>query len=619
MIKSADNRRSRLISMIIAAVIIFAVRLIYIKDLNGPIVFEDELGYWTHAANMNGLNWSNTLNMWYSFGYSLVLAPLFWFTHDMAILYKAGVVLNALFGVFGFLVGIKVLDKLTDRILPDSIKIIIAFTPMMYSGYLLQSNICWSETFLYTWTLITILAVCSMLDNPTVLNSFIAAFTLTFSFTIHNRDLVLLIAFALTLLVMMYNKRLPFKSLVTVILTMGVLFIGYWVIKDYLKAIEYNSDYILTYSSQITGDPAVEIYSADDFQGNNLVRVLDKMQGILQWSNIKALIKSILGSLWYLDVGSLGLSFLGICQLISLLVKRIKSKKDFFIPIFISLTFLGTIGLNSILHLSPQLTKDYNRLDAYFYGRYIDQISSVLIILGMLFLYEAVHRVITGQSNRLILFFINLSLFIHLISSFFVARQVAIQNPYFLVRTCAAAVFYKDNFDYRFYSLLGITLYLIYDLLVFVLYLINSHKKLSNALELRILSVVTAIFVGWSVFITYNNYADDTLANQKFRDLVMPAVEQINEDRSAPLYFYAGSDYYYLRSLRLRCVDNTFMCGIPDNISFMDGIDHAYFVIPGPNLIDRAFFPPGQHEFLEDNCTCICENQDHELYEYKAH
>lgn len=96
-----NNKFLFYITSVIASLLIFFVRLIYIKDLNGPIVFEDELGYWTHAANMNGLNWSNTLNMWYSFGYSFILAPIFKFTHDMALMYKIGVVINAIFAVMG--------------------------------------------------------------------------------------------------------------------------------------------------------------------------------------------------------------------------------------------------------------------------------------------------------------------------------------------------------------------------------------------------------------------------------------------------------------------------------------------------------------------------------------
>lgn len=614
-----NNRILFYILSCLASLIIFFVRLIYIKDLNGPIVFEDELGYWTHAANLNGLNWSNTLNMWYSFGYSFVLAPIFKFTHDMATMYKIGVVINAVFAVMGFWLGMRLVDQLEPEF-PDMAKLIIGFTPMMYSAYMLQSNICWSETFLYTWILLTTVVVLDFFEKPTVILAILSGFTLTFSFVIHNRALVPLIAFGMVAVIFIIRRRFPIKSLIAFAFTVALVFYGYKYLKGVLKGIEYNSDYILKYTTQSGVDTGVEVYSSEDFAGNNMSWVIRRIKNLMSLEGIKALIKAISGSLWYLGVGTLSLAFLGVCELGMATIKKIFSKDKFEGNLFITLTFIGTVLLNAIMHTYPQLEKNPQRLDLYFYGRYVDQITSVLIILGMIMLLRMINNAIHGSIKIQHILAIVLSIAVHVIGSYFVEAQTRPYVQYYLVRTCAAAVFYKGDFDCAFYNKLGLLCYAVIFLICIFLLLISlliknkSEGIYKTSIFILLLSVIG--FSLWSMFITYNNYEDDTLNNQRYRDLTLPAAEVINEDRSAPVYFYAGCDYYYLRTIRTKCVDNTFYVGIPDSMDFMDGVTHAYFIIPFG--VDPAYFPPGQIDFLYDNCTLVCENQEHGVFEYTA-
>ncbi|MCQ2533991.1 MAG: hypothetical protein MJ172_05430 [Clostridia bacterium] len=614
-----NNKFLFYITSVIASFLIFFVRLIYIKDLNGPIVFEDELGYWTHAANMNGLNWSNTLNMWYSFGYSFILAPIFKFTHDMALMYKIGVVINAIFAVMGFWLGMKLVDQLEPE-LPDMAKLLIGFTPMMYSAYMLQSNICWSETFLYTWIILTTVIVLQFFSKPTVLWSVLSAFTLSFSFIIHNRALVPLMAFVLVALLFIIRRKFPLPSIIAFTVTVVLVFLGYKYFKGVLRTIEYNSDYILKYNIQSDIETGVEVYSADDFVGNNITKVTGRIKTLLSWTGIKALIKSALGTLWYFNVGTLGLAFLGICELGIQFYKKLKSKKNIEGILFILLSFLGTAGLNTIMHTSPQLGKNPERLDNYFYGRYVDQITSILIILGLFMLLKMINNALNGTIKLKHIISVLLCISVHAVSSYFIQIQVKPYPVYFVVRTCAASIFYKEEYDAAFYSKLGYACFIALIVLCLILFLVSRliKNKTDNISKTSIVILFLTIicFSIWSMFITYNNYSDDTLNNQRYRDLTLPAAQVINQDRNAPLFFYAGCDYYYLRTVRTKCADNEFFVGIPDSMSFMDGIDHAYFIIPFG--VDPAFFPPGQIDFLYDNCELVLENQNHGIFEYKA-
>ncbi|MCD7842779.1 MAG: hypothetical protein LUG56_09970, partial [Lachnospiraceae bacterium] len=82
-VKEAEKRRrERLIFWLLAAAIC-VMRLWYIRELHAPFLLDDEIGYWSHAANLAGLSWTGTETLWYSYGYSLLLAPLFLVSHNM--------------------------------------------------------------------------------------------------------------------------------------------------------------------------------------------------------------------------------------------------------------------------------------------------------------------------------------------------------------------------------------------------------------------------------------------------------------------------------------------------------------------------------------------------------
>ena len=86
-----------LAELILFAVIVFVINIIYVGKFNTFYVLNDEFGYWASAAKFAGYDWSSaasTVN-YYSYGYSLLLFPLFAVFKDPAMLYKAALVMNA--------------------------------------------------------------------------------------------------------------------------------------------------------------------------------------------------------------------------------------------------------------------------------------------------------------------------------------------------------------------------------------------------------------------------------------------------------------------------------------------------------------------------------------------
>lgn len=66
---------------IVTAVILLCFYGFGIGSIYGFSIFPDEFAYWAYAAGMSGYDWSDitSLGSYYSYGYSLVLFPVFLF------------------------------------------------------------------------------------------------------------------------------------------------------------------------------------------------------------------------------------------------------------------------------------------------------------------------------------------------------------------------------------------------------------------------------------------------------------------------------------------------------------------------------------------------------------
>ena len=150
MLKTIKNQHKLLLSLLFSTMI-FLSRIWYIRECNVLAIRNDEYGYWNHAALFSGHDWSDVFAghmHWYSYGYSLILTPLFWFSHNLHLMYKTAVILNGFFAVLTFFLCIqcaKILFPKTEHWL----LLTASFMVCMYSSYITQGAIAWSETFLY--------------------------------------------------------------------------------------------------------------------------------------------------------------------------------------------------------------------------------------------------------------------------------------------------------------------------------------------------------------------------------------------------------------------------------------------------------------------------------------
>ena len=103
-----DLTRDRARILLIAgAGLIFFVSIVLSRNMTGPIVYEDGLGYFANARYLAGTRIVPELApiQFYYPGYSLLIAPLYWFPIGPELVYKGVRLLNAALGSVQFLLG----------------------------------------------------------------------------------------------------------------------------------------------------------------------------------------------------------------------------------------------------------------------------------------------------------------------------------------------------------------------------------------------------------------------------------------------------------------------------------------------------------------------------------
>lgn len=357
--------------LIVCTCLILFVRLFHITELNGLYLFNDEMGYWSHAANLLGMEWLGTEVGYYSYGYSFLLVPILFLTKNMALAYKLAIFENAILGVLSFFVGIRIIEKI-DSECYDFIKLSISFCAANYSAFLYQSNIAWSETFLYFIFLVTVWSALNFFENQSLKNTILFSLCIGALYVVHNRTLAIVIAFGITLLIMFIKRRIPLWKLGIMLGIILVLYFCNGIMKNYMLRLMWG-DNETSWSRNI---------ASNYFSRVNFFTSLD---------GIGALLKSLAGKIWYLLISTIMLAYFGFIYIVKKIVFAFKNKSiaNFYFLSFVLLCILGMIATDTIAMV--QTSFDYSklyRLDTFFYGRYEDVVSGILIMCGLLYFKE---------------------------------------------------------------------------------------------------------------------------------------------------------------------------------------------------------------------------------------
>lgn len=379
---SGEEKRNRshsfdpqyIVTLVLAAVI-FIVNFRTVNKCYNPFLFNDEMGYWMHAAEFAGLDWTGVSEtvIWYSYGYSFLLTPLIKFISDTVILYRAALLLNVIMDVTCYFMFIYIIRRLFPKleILPASA---VAATGILYASYQMNAGIAWSETALLTATTIVILLMVRAMQKPSYLNlACLGAFSV-YAYMVHNRTIGVAASVVLFVAAAVICRKVTLKQAAVFAAAITAGFISDRLIKAHL----------------------VSIFWRNGPSDNDASSMFEKLKyALTSAEGFKRLMGVFAGQAFAISVSTFCLllfSFVCIARRGAIVLhKKKKSGKKLtedvsgrhLVFMFIVCAFISTYIISSVFLIN------FNRIDHVIYTRYMDIFSGIFIMMGICFALEA--------------------------------------------------------------------------------------------------------------------------------------------------------------------------------------------------------------------------------------
>ena len=414
-LRQKENLFLRNKEYIFAAVILLCFWKFNIGGVYGFSILPDEFVYWSYAAEVNGYDWSDIASLapYFSYGYSLILIPLFTLCKNAVTAYRIAVSMNFVFLFWGLTALIKTMLKTAEC---DKCKVPVAMFCLL--AILLPCNLFYTQMTL-TETLLVSLYIAAgsllfqYLENNRLSTLILLMLTLMYLYMVHMRTVgVLISAVTVLCLHILYRKDKIWHVLVIAFIT-AILLLAAGMIKQYAFASVY-------------GGLNQEFVASNDYNGQ-----FDKIQYIFTWEGFYDLIVGILGKILYLGLATWGVFYWGMYALIRHTLKMLHNMKRHMeitpqqiFALFLLLSAAAQIIIASVYLLTLGEISDYT------YGRYLEMISPFIMVWGFITMWKEKTQVILCVTGVLAL--------VQMLITYMVVRQIIITEAdnfqgYFMV------------------------------------------------------------------------------------------------------------------------------------------------------------------------------------------
>ncbi len=359
------------------AVIIFIANIGIVGKCYNPFVFNDEMGYWTHAATIAGYDWrgvGKTL-AWYSFGYSFLLAPFMKLISDPVMLYRTMLIMNIVMEIASYFLYIYILRFLFPKVSRLYAGAVSA-AAILYTSYQFNAGITMTEAaLLFVTVLITALLI-RAIKKPTYLNTVCLGLLCAYIYMIHNRCIGVAASVVLAILLCLFFKKVDLRH--------GGAFLGALIVGFAANTIIRRILESYIWSGNAGGNNAEGMV-------NNLKASLSSFDGIKRLLSVMAS-QAFAFCAATMCVGLFALWGIfrftaGECVNVikaSRKKKRSKSKRSpdarIYVMIFIFCAFISSWLISSIFMYT------FSRIDHIIYTRYFDMTVGMLIMTGLCFM-----------------------------------------------------------------------------------------------------------------------------------------------------------------------------------------------------------------------------------------
>jgi len=363
------------IILLCLTLLLLIINIRHVGSIEIFTVLDDEFGYWGNAAYLAGLDWSGVVSEipYYSYGYSILLVPLFFIFENPMHMYKAAIFLNGIMLSASFLLCYDIAGKLAKGI-DKRIFMGVAFLISMYPAYIAYSSFAWSECLLIfnVW----LLTWCFTDLNGTSSNyKFgLVGFFSMYSYIVHQRALGVLLASIIVIVAMKLLGKINLKQVILVAIPIIILGFIHVYLKDNIQThLWLNSTGHMT---------------------NDYLDQASKISQILSVDGLLGLTKTFLGHIFYIGAASYLIGYFGLVELLRksgrALITTIRNRKIdmlgcdryFSLYTFLLIAVIFSLSINIVFMINP------SRMDHIVYGRYIDMIMGPLVLLGFVALMD---------------------------------------------------------------------------------------------------------------------------------------------------------------------------------------------------------------------------------------
>lgn len=412
-----------------AIAILFAFWAFGIGSTYGFSIFSDEFAYWSYAARLAGYDWSDVtaLAPYYSYGYSLILIPIFVFCKDAVTAYRIAVSINFLF----LFLAMVALAGTMKRMMPDKKMPIVLFSALtvLLPCNLFYTQMTLTEVFLVALYIAAGSVLYRYLENNRLSTLLLLMLILIYLYTVHMRTVGVLLAAMIVVTIHIFlrgDKRWH------VLAALGAA-LALFAAADFLK----QQAFVYVY-----GGINQELVAANDYSGQ-----MEKIRSVLSLEGFYDLLISLAGKVLYLGLATWGLFYWGIYgmvrqafALLRNIKKHVSAKPQQFFAVFVLLTVAAQIVIGTIYLLTLGEIGDYT------YGRYSEMVIPFVMVWGFAVLWKERARFVWTATGGLAL--------LQGLTTFLVVRQIIVTGAdnfqgYFLVGISYlynAADFQVDSF-----------------------------------------------------------------------------------------------------------------------------------------------------------------------------
>lgn len=396
-----------------AIAILFAFWAFGIGSTYGFSIFPDEFAYWSYAARLAGYDWSDVtaLAPYYSYGYSLILIPIFVFCKGAVTAYRIAVSINFLF----LFLAMVALAGTMKRMMPDKKMPIVLFSALtvLLPCNLFYTQMTLTEVFLVALYIAAGSVLYRYLENNRLSTLLLLMLILIYLYTVHMRTVGVLLAAMIVVTIHIFlrgDKRWH------VLAALGAA-LALFAAADFLK----QQAFVYVY-----GGINQELVAANDYSGQ-----MEKIRSVLSLEGFYDLLISLAGKVLYLGLATWGLFYWGIYgmvrqafALLRNIKKHVSAKPQQFFAVFVLLTVAAQIVIGTIYLLTLGEIGDYT------YGRYSEMVIPFVMVWGFAVLWKERARFVWTATGGLAL--------LQGLTTFLVVRQIIVTGAdnfqgYFLV------------------------------------------------------------------------------------------------------------------------------------------------------------------------------------------